>query len=70
MLGAVVPHVAIVTVVDTVHLMNFTSIDHIASEKSLLVKAAKELVMLNVDDERVAAMSDLTSLDILRYNFI
>lgn len=57
------PHVAVVTLVAVEHYTAFRSIEAIADEKADLVRAVPDdgIVILNNDDERVAAMASLTA---------
>jgi len=65
----VVPTVAIVTNVSASHLEFFASVEKIAKEKSVLVKALPEnsFAILNLDDELVAKMSNLTNAQVLTF---
>jgi UDP-N-acetylmuramoyl-tripeptide--D-alanyl-D-alanine ligase len=55
------PDIAIVTSVGMAHLETMGSIDRIAEEKSDIIRHMKRdgITVLNVDDDRVAAMADL-----------
>lgn len=62
------PTVGVVTAVAGVHLELFGSLDEVARAKGELVAALPEdgTAVLNVDDERVAAMASRTSARVLR----
>lgn len=62
------PDVGIVTRVAPAHLSGFGSIEAVATEKAELVRAvdASGFVVLNGDDERVAAMADLATCPVIR----
>jgi UDP-N-acetylmuramoyl-tripeptide--D-alanyl-D-alanine ligase len=61
--------VAVVTAVAAVHLEFFETVDHVAKEKSNLVKALPKsgYAVLNMDDHLVYAMKEKTNAQILTY---
>lgn len=63
------PKIAVVTRVASSHLEFFKDLDGVAEEKSELVKSLGEdgVAILNYDDDRVRAMSELTNASVLTY---
>jgi UDP-N-acetylmuramoyl-tripeptide--D-alanyl-D-alanine ligase len=57
------PHIAVITAVVPVHLLQFKTIDDIAREKEELIKnlSSSDWAVLNYDDERVKKMGNNTS---------
>jgi len=68
------PEIGIVTRVAPAHLEAFGGVDAVAREKGALVEALPAgptgLAILNADDERVAAMADLTSAQVVRLHVL
>ncbi len=67
LVDVVVPDIAIVTRIDSVHSMQMWDATAIAQEKWLLVASAKDVVYLNTDDVLVAWMESRSGVDVLRY---
>lgn len=65
------PDVGVVTRVSPVHATNFESVEKLAEEKGKLAEFVKEdgIVVLNIDDERVADMANQASARVVSYGF-
>ncbi len=65
------PEIGVVTAVSPVHAEHFGTIEKLADEKAALVTHVPEngLVVLNADDDRVAAFASRTSAPVLTYGF-
>lgn len=65
--GIARPQVAVVLNVGSAHLGEFGSVADIAAAKGELVRAARDLVVLNADDPAVLAMAALTSARVVTF---
>ena len=65
------PEIGVVTAVQPVHLSRIGTIEAVAKAKAELIEALPDdgVAVLNADDERVAAMADLTRAEIVTYGF-
>ncbi len=65
------PEVGVVTRISPVHVEHFEGVEHLAQEKSELIKALDKsgLAVLNANDETVAAMHELSKAPVQTYGF-
>ncbi len=63
------PDIAVLTRISPVHAEYFHSIEQLAEEKAQILGAAKQLVVLNVDDSRVMGVAGHTEVPALLYGF-